>query len=222
MSRRSWAILQHVEWEGPGLIADELAARGRGYRVYRQDRDDGLPDADHFVGLVVMGGPMGVNDGAQYPHLDQERELMRSAVARGVPVLGVCLGAQLLAAALGATVAPGEEAEVGEGEVTLTEEGQRDAVLGGAGEHLPVVHWHQDTFQLPSGAVLLASSGKFPHQAFRSGGTAYGLQFHCELNAGLTAAWRPRLPAGIELRDAYLAQVASHGRRIIGKFLDLA
>lgn len=222
MSRRSWAILQHVEWEGPGLIAEELTARGRGYRVYRQDLNDGVPDADHFVGLVVMGGPMGVNDGAQYPHLDQERTMMRDAVARGVPVLGVCLGAQLLAAALGAAVTSGPEAEVGEGAVTLTAEGQSDPVLGGAGDSLPVVHWHQDTFQLPAGAVWLASSGKFPHQAFRAGERAYGLQFHCEMNHSLTEAWRPRLPPGIELRDAHLAQVADHGRRIIGKFLDLA
>jgi GMP synthase-like glutamine amidotransferase len=222
MSRRSWAILQHVEFEGPGLIADELAARGRGYRVYRQDAGDGVRAPESFGGLVVMGGPMGVHDGAQHPFLEQERELLQASVARGVPVLGVCLGAQLLAAALGAEVTTGAAPEIGPGEVQLTDLGQRDPVLGGEGATLPVVHWHQDTFAIPDGAVWLARSGQFPHQAFRMGESAYGLQFHCEVNRALAREWQPRLPAGVTLDDAHIARVAACGRRIIGRFLDLA
>lgn len=221
MSRRSWAIVQHVEYEGPGLITEELAARGRGYRVYRQDRGDGMPAPDAFIGLVVMGGPMGVYEAAQHPFLNDERELLRAAVARGVPVLGVCLGAQLLAAALGAAVTRGPAPEIGPGTVTLTPEGERDPVLGGHGDTLPVVHWHQDTFDLPAEAVWLARSELFPHQAFRVGTLAYGLQFHVEVNAALAAEWRPRLPEGVELPEAHVAQVHARGRQILSTFLDL-
>ncbi len=166
-------MIQHVPYETPGLIAAEAARRGIALRVchpYRGERLPRLDELDELGGLVVMGGPMGVGEVSEYPWLAGELELLAAAVAAGLPVLGVCLGAQLLAAALGARVYRGERPEVGAGSVSLTADGRADPMLGAAGlAELPVVHWHQDTFDLPPGAVLLAGSALYPHQAFRVG-----------------------------------------------------
>lgn len=139
-------VIQHVDFEGPGLIGAVLSARGADLRVVRTDEGDALPAVDELDVLVVMGGPMGAHDDAAYPHLAGERELLAAAVAAGIPVLGVCLGAQLLAAALGGTVSRGPAPEVGLGTVSLTDTGRADPVLGPAGRYLRVLHWHADTF----------------------------------------------------------------------------
>ena len=221
MATNAWVVLQHVDWEGPGLIGDALRARGHDYRLIRPDREP-LPPPETVAGLVVMGGPMGVYEKDQHPWLAAEQQLIATLVGAACPVLGVCLGSQLLAAALGATVAPGPVFEVGPGEVRLSAAGMEDPVLGPAGFHLPVVHWHQDTFPLPDGAIRLASSDLYPQQAFRYGKLAYGLQFHCEVNADLAAAWRPRLPAGVTLEPEQVARVAEVGQGVIARFLRLA
>ena len=218
----TWAVVQHADWEGPGLFGPALEARGHGFRVYRTDRGDALPAADLVAGLIVMGGPQGVYEAAQYPYLAREQALLSELVRRDRPVLGVCLGSQLLAAALGAAVARGPVAEIGMGEVALTPEGEQDAVLGAGPIRLPVVHWHQDTFPLPAGAVRLASSDLYPQQAFRVGRRAYGLQFHCEVDESLAAAWRPFLPSSVRLDPAHVRRVSAVGERLIARFLDLA
>ena len=148
---RTWAILQHVAHEGPGAILRVLAERGEVADVVRLDLGERLPPVDSLGGLIVLGGPMGVHDDDQYPWLAAERVLMRSAVGARLPVLGVCLGAQQLAAALGADVTTGPAEEVGAGWVELTADGRRDPVLGPeynglSGTSVPCVHWHQDTF----------------------------------------------------------------------------
>jgi GMP synthase-like glutamine amidotransferase len=203
-----WAVLQHVAWEGPGLIAAEARRKGRRLVVRRIDRGDLLPQALEVEGLVVMGGPMGVCEADRYPFLLQECRLIEDLVRRQKPVLGVCLGAQLLAHALGATVYAGHASEIGFGSVDLTSEGRRDPVLGPVGPSLPVFHWHGDTFTLPAGAVLLASSPDYPHQAFRYGDLAYGLQFHVEPNASIWSAWRKHLP------DDHFAEAGPKRKRI--------
>ena len=222
-----WVVLQHVAHEGPGLIADELRRAGQTFEVVRLDLADPLPAAGSFAGLVAMGGPMGVHDGGLHPWLPAERDLMAATVAVGKPVLGVCLGAQQLAMALGAEVTTGVEAEIGLGRVELTGPGRLDPVTGPeygglSGTTIPCVHWHQDTFSLPDGAVHLAASRPFPHQAFRWGDRAYGLQFHVEVDRGLAAAWEPRLPAGVTLDPRQLAEVETVGHRLLGRFLQLA
>ena len=136
----------------------------------RLDAGDAAPDLGELAGLVVMGGPMGVGDEADHPWLAAERALVRDAVGRGLPVLGVCLGAQQLAAALGAEVKPGPAPEIGPGRVVLTAAGRRDRVFGpeygglaDTGE-VSCVHWHADTFALPGGAVHLAATAAYPHR----------------------------------------------------------
>ena len=222
---RPWAILQHVAHEGPGSIGRVLDERGADVVVVRLDRDEPLPSAEALAGLVVMGGPMGVHDDLGW--LAPERNLLSDAVDRGVPVLGVCLGAQQLAAALGADVTTGPEEEVGTGEVELTGDGRRDPVLGPeytglSGTTVPCVHWHRDTFTLPDGAVHLAATRHFPHQAFRVGPRAYGLQFHVEVDGPLAESWRPLLPDGVALDADDVTRVEVVGRRVLRRFVDVA
>jgi GMP synthase (glutamine-hydrolysing) len=215
-------VIQHVANEGPGAIADAIAAAGRDCTVVRVDRDEAVPSVDQVVdmaGLVVMGGPMSVHDDLAW--LSAERLLLREAVAAPIPVLGVCLGAQQLATALGATVSEGPTAEIGVGEVHLTPEGRRDAIFGSAPTPLPCMHWHGDTFTFPPDAVWLASSEAYPNQAFRVGPSAYGLQFHLEVTAALVGHWTPHLPPGIFVRMPDVALIARHGAAIIGRFIAL-
>ncbi len=182
------------------------------------DRGEPVPRADEVAGLVVMGGPMGALDDDAYPHLLAERELLSSCVEREVPVVAVCLGAQLLAAALGAKVFRGAEPEAGLGVVTLTNEGRRDPVFGPAGRTLPVFHWHGDTFDLPPGASLLASSDAYAHQAFRVG-NAYAMQFHGELAGEHMADVEPHLPPGISINRRHLALVARAGTQLLDRLI---
>jgi len=217
----AWAVLQHVPFEGPGLIAAQARARGLSLDRRHLYRDEPVPRLEQLAGLVVLGGPMGVGDVEAYPHLGDEIDLLARAVAADVPVLGVCLGAQLLAHALGAEVFPAPAPEVGLGSVTLTPAGERDVVLGGAGRRLPVLHWHGDTFALPDGAELLASSDRCVNQAFRVG-CAYGLQFHVELDPGLAKTMQPHLPAGVVLSAHGVASVERAGSPLLGRFFDAA
>jgi GMP synthase-like glutamine amidotransferase len=222
-----WVIVQHVSHEGPGLIEDVLGDAGLVFEVVRTDLGDVLPDHRRIAGLVVMGGPMGVHDDEAHPWLAPERALLSSVVADGMPVLGVCLGAQQLAAALGADITTGPTSEIGLGQVELTPEGRLDPVFGPeygglASTAVPCVHWHRDTFSLPEGTVHLAATRAFPHQAFRWGDRAYGLQFHIEVDRELADAWLPHLPPGVVLDGTALAQVESVGRRILRRFVDRA
>jgi GMP synthase-like glutamine amidotransferase len=214
-----------VAHEGPGSIGRVLGERGADVVVVRLDRDEPVPSADALAGLVVMGGPMGVHGDLGW--LAPERDLLRQAVDRDLPVLGVCLGAQQLAAALGAEITTGPEEEVGPGQVQLTADGRRDPVLGPeytglSGTTVPCVHWHRDTFSLPDGAVHLAATRHFPHQAFRVGARAYGLQFHVEVDADLAATWRPMLPDGVVLGPDDVARIEVVGRRVLRRFVDVS
>jgi GMP synthase-like glutamine amidotransferase len=218
-----WLLVQHVSFEGPGAIAGAISDTGADLTVLRMDRDEALPPAAAMAdvaGLVVMGGPMSVHD--DLPWLTEERTLLRAAVEVGRPVLGVCLGAQQLAAALGAPVMEGPAPEWGVGEVHLTAEADRDPVFGPAPTPLPCVHWHGETFALPDGAVRLAGNVAYENQAFRFGDRAYGLQFHVEVTASLVAHWGPHLPPGVFLRESDVAHVSRAGEGIVRRFVGLA
>lgn len=193
-------VIQHVEMEGPERIAELLRERGIGVEVRAVFAGDGVPERigqDEL--LVVMGGGMGVGDrdDPRYPFLNAEAALLTHALADGRGILGVCLGSQLLAHAAGARVYPnvrmqlGTEVrvrEVGWGPVRLIS-GSGEAALAGLGSEMTVLHWHGDTYDLPPGAVHLASTDVCPHQAFRLGTRAFGLQFHVEANAAIAKRW---------------------------------
>lgn len=178
-------VLQHAPWERAGLIGRALGDLPVATRTVLDDPAPQLPPVGELAGLVVMGGPMGADDDAAHPGLPAERRLLAAAVDAQVPVLGVCLGMQLLARALGATVHPGHGTEIGVAPVEVL---GPDPVLDPLGAHPDVLHWHSDAVDLPAGATLLARSPVTPVQAFRAG-SALGLQFHIEVDAGLWADW---------------------------------
>nr|MBI3613429.1 type 1 glutamine amidotransferase [Nitrospirota bacterium] len=169
--------LQHVAFEGPGAFADSLVGRGFVISNHLVPKV-GLPPDPGDV-LLVMGGPMSVNDPEQW--IAAELAFIRAAVESGAPVLGVCLGAQLLAKALGAHVAPGPGLEIGMTPIRVTDQGREDPVFGTLPDPFEVFQWHGEAFDLPDGAVPLAASSLFPLQAFRFGHQAYGVLFHLEM-----------------------------------------
>jgi GMP synthase-like glutamine amidotransferase len=178
-------VVQHVAPEGPAVLAELLHAAGVTVEVLRVDEGDPIPvDAAGLAGLVVMGGPMSASGDDGFPSRRGELDLLRDTLAREVPVLGICLGAQLLAVAAGGRVFRGEAgAEVGWGSVKLTASAASDRLFASAPAQLPVLHWHGDTFDLPAAAIRLAGSERYPNQAFRIGPNAWGLQFHLEVDA---------------------------------------
>jgi GMP synthase-like glutamine amidotransferase len=230
----SLLVLQHISCEPPAAFEDEL--RSRGLDVTRVELDEGErpPDWREFPAIVVMGGPMGAYDETDHPWLVEEKRLLREAVAADVPVWGVCLGAQLLASALGARVYRGEEPEVGVLPVELTSAAAGDPVFRDVPSSFPALQWHGDSFDLPEGATLLASSPAYPHQAYRVG-RSYGLQFHLEVALDLATEWG-EVPAyaqslestlGPGALDRLLTDVAEHvdetvplARGIFGRWLE--
>ncbi|HMJ78625.1 MAG TPA: type 1 glutamine amidotransferase [Iamia sp.] len=222
-------VVQHLEPEGPVLIGEALHAAGVEVVVVRPDRGEPVPaSVDGLDGLVVMGGPMSARGDDGFPSRRAELALLGAAVEAEVPTLGVCLGAQLLAVAGGGEVEAGPELEVGWGTVVLSDAAAGDPLLAGIGPEVPVLHWHGETFTLPAGAVLLASSARYPHQAFRLGPAAWGLQFHLEVDAAAVARFVAAFGAEaddpeqiLEDADAWLARSADAQRTVLARFADL-
>ena len=189
-------VLQHEENEGPGLLASALERAG--FQVHARLRR--VEPGDEAAPLVVvMGGLQAAYRPSEHPWLLDELRLLRSRVERGLPSLGICLGAQLLAAAAGARVYPGERGvELGRFAVACTSQAAGDEVFSALPARFQALHWHGDTFDLPPGAVWLASSEQYPHQAFRVG-RSYGIQFHPELTGAAFLSWVDASPD--EVRD---------------------
>lgn len=177
-------VLQHAAPEGPGSIGAALVRKGLGLRTIRIDQGAPVPETlEDCAGLVVMGGPMSVYESDRIPHLAAELRLLEQAVRAGTPVLGICLGSQLLAGALGARVYASGRKEIGWHEVRLAPAAGSDALWRGLPDRFMAFHWHGDVFDLPRGAAALASSSMTPLQGFRYGPSAYGLLFHLEVGA---------------------------------------
>ena len=185
-------IEQDERLEGLGVLGERLAEAGVPHRRFQAWREAMAPlRAADFAGIVAMGGNMHAWDVAAFPFLGDEGRLLAEEVETDVPVLGICLGAQVLARSLGAEVRPGETAEIGWLEVETTAAGSADPLLGDAGRRIGVMQWHVDVFDLPRGATLLATSEASRHQAFRLG-RAWGVQFHPEVDAAQFEVWFAR------------------------------
>lgn len=180
--------MQHVAFEDLGAFAPVLEAEGFSIRYCQAGAaptEEEWLDADL---AVVLGGPIGVYDQVLYPILEREKELVRLRLASGKPLLGICLGAQLIAAVLNARVYPGKGKEIGWGALELTEAGKASPLRFFDG-YRPALHWHGDVFDLPEGAELLASTPMTPHQAFRIGNRVLALQFHPEADVDRLESW---------------------------------
>jgi GMP synthase (glutamine-hydrolysing) len=174
--------IQHVRCETLGTLGDALGAAGIPFDVVRTFEGQPVPNSlKGCKGLIIMGGPMGVYEQDRHPFLRQEIRLIEEALRQNIPLLGICLGSQLLAAALGAPVTQGRKKEIGWYRVTLTQEGRKDPLWADLEPSFMAYHWHGDIFNLPTGAVSLASSDQTPQQAFRYGRSAYGFLFHMEV-----------------------------------------
>ena len=198
-------VFQHVAVEPLGTLDALIRARGHRIRFHNFERDpDAQPDVDRYRGLIVLGGPMNVEDQHRRPHLKTELKAIERALEQGKPVLGICLGAQLLAHVLGAHVRRHRRPEIGWYDMHLSEAGRTDPVLGAAGATLPVFQWHSYSFELPDRATHLASTETCEQQAFRFGSNAYGFQFHLEADAPVIERWLGLASFRDELADAGL------------------
>ncbi|MDZ4818816.1 MAG: gamma-glutamyl-gamma-aminobutyrate hydrolase family protein [Planctomycetota bacterium] len=234
-------VFQHVPHEGLGLLAELFQQRELSVRQIDVLKPGALADLDRerilddSAGLVILGGPMNVDQTEQFPALAEELHWIRSAIEQQLPVLGICLGSQLLAKALGAKVYPNKTKEIGWYPLDLTDAGMIDPLFVGSARQETVFQWHGDTFDLPDGSRLLATSPVCRAQAFGYGANAYGLQFHMEVSTDMVETWLEEPenscevaaldyidPAKIraELVEA-LPRMLSFGRRVFGRFADL-
>jgi GMP synthase-like glutamine amidotransferase len=229
-------VLQHISCEPPGAFADVLAERDAEIVTVELDEGGSLPEWQDFDHIIAMGGPMSVNDDDRVPWLAGEKRFIAEAVRAGKAFWGTCLGSQLLAASLGARVYAGARPEIGLLPVLLTPEARNDPLFRDMPAALTTFQWHGDTFDLPSGSVLLASSSMFPNQAFRWGDRAYAVQFHLEVSAGMAREWgevpeyRDALektlgPGALDRMVAELEReesaMAGMGRRLFERWLEL-
>ena len=182
-------VLQHVGCEGLGSLEGFFDKQGVDHVDVALFAGEKIPaDWDRYNGIVILGGPMNVYQEKEFPFLAEEDSLLKKALANLKPMLGVCLGAQLIVKAASGKVVTGHRKEIGWYDVNLTDEGRDDLLFKGLSKSFKVFEWHGDTFNIPSKGVKLASSEIFPNQAFRVG-NAYGLQFHLEVTDGMIADW---------------------------------
>jgi len=218
-------IIQNDAEVPPGNIAANLRYLGIPFRVCRPYRNEPLPLPEETAGLIVLGGAMCANDDKHHPFLVQVKVLIRETVAQGIPYLGVCLGGQLLAAAMGGKVVANRWGEQGMLEVELTKAGKGDRLFAGIPTRHATFQWHHDSFDIPAEGTLLASSPSCPQQAFRIGPCAWGVQFHPEMTEEIIRAWcawdRATSERADELVAAWQAEAAydATARRILENFV---
>jgi GMP synthase-like glutamine amidotransferase len=198
---------QHVVYETPATILEWVQQHHHHvtYTNFYEERYS-LPSLETFDGLLVMGGPMNVDEERQYPWLKEEKRFIRQCIEAGKKVLGICLGSQLVAAAAGGSVYPAKEKEIGFFPVVFSLEALRHPVFNHFIRTYVVFQWHGDTFHLPPDAVLIASSDTCPNQAFMIGDNVLGLQFHLEMDANTVETMIDRNRHGLRERSAHVQQ----------------
>ena len=203
MNNNEVLIIKNIRTEGPGTLEEFLRRGEIHFSVVELGSGEPPPPLENFNALVILGGPMGVYEMDKYPHLMTGSRIIREAINRDIKVLGICLGSQLIAHCLGAEVFSGPQKEIGWQHIELTGDGLKDPLMrqlaihpqvGDFWRRFKVLHWHGDTFDLPPGAVLLASSSLYRNQAFRFGSRVYGFQFHVEVTKEMILEWFHDMP----------------------------
>ena len=219
------AIIQCDPQVPPGLLEEQLNERGVPFRLIRAHDGEPLPAPGDAAAVIVLGGAMGAGDEHQYPFLRGIKGMIRECVIHNTPFLGICLGGQLLAEVLGTAVATGSRGEKGLCRVSLTPNGVSDPLFRGISPRFLTYQWHNDSFDLPAGCRLLASSEICPEQAIRHGDVVYGVQFHPEVTAAIVASWNGDaarnsrfLPSFLRCQEEYL----SSARTLLDNFLRIA
>lgn len=229
-------VFQHVAAEPLGTLDPLIRRRGHRIRFKNFERHpDTQPNVERYRGLIVLGGPMNVEDHAHRAHLLTEMRAIERMLELGRPVLGICLGAQLLAHVLGAPVQRHPTPEIGWHRLQLTDAGRADPVLAPLGDAAPVFQWHRYSFQVPPSAEHLARTDDCEPQAFRHGDNAYGLQFHLEMDRPLIERWLANPHYARELAahghaldagtiraqtEAHLPAMQQHAEAVFNRFLD--
>lgn len=222
-------ILKNISTEGPGTIGEYFAESGISSASVELGDGETPPALDGFDAVVMMGGPMGVYEMDGYPHLTAGSRLLREAINRSIKVLGVCLGAQMIAHCLGASVFKGHKEEIGWHRIELTGDGMRDPrmrclamhpVVGDFWKSFMVFHWHGDTFDIPIGAARLAGSKLYENQAFRYGDNVYALQFHIEVTRDMVGGWLGKDAVKGKEIERYFEELAGRARNFYKSFFE--
>ena len=183
-------FIKHIDVEGPGTIETYFQGEGFSLKTVDLSRKEHLPtDFSGIKAVVSLGGPMNVYEEEKYPFLKGEDVFIKEVLKKQIPFLGICLGAQLLAKAAGAKVSKSPTKEVGWFKIQMAKTAQKDPLFSGLGPEITIFQWHEDTFDVPQGGTLLATGQNCPHQAFKVGKCAYGIQFHIEVTEAIIADW---------------------------------
>ena len=228
-------IVKHVDSEGPGSIEVHLEREKVPYQILNLEQSNHFPKLDDLTHIILLGGPMNVYEENQYPFLRQEDLFIKEAIQRGKRILGICLGAQLIAKALRAKVYKAPVKEIGWYDLSLTEEGRADPLFSRFPKTFSAFQWHGDTFDIPNAGKRIATSSPVPNQAFRYGENAYGLQFHLEVTEEMIEQWMKDYDEEFEAGNAphfskeeirkgtrmKWTEYSSQGRILISQFLSL-